>query len=216
MSPNRSRSVLDYPERRTDLTCNTYKTLGDPLLRQLETSVVDAFDSSKHLSRVTSQHSLSSPIMSNDPMVLDDPGIPSPVVSLNDLTRHIKIQNEAIESLPPEAIFPSDSWAKFRGEFWGKPLVSLEMSETVDRGEDPVEDDVLLEKPPSGSFPVIAAPKFTPTALGIASSKIVVRSEYDEAERAAILSLKSGVRLFVATGTPGIGIIPFPTVDHRQ
>ena len=161
--------------------------------------------------------------MSNDSMVLDVPSIPaqneaiegqpppSPVVSLNDLTQHIEIQNQAIKNLPPEAIVPSNSWADFRTEFWGKPLASLETLETVDRGEDPVEDNVLPEKPPSGFFPVIAAPKTAPRALGLDSSKIVVRSEYDEAERAAVLSVNSGIKLFVAAGTPGIG-----TIDHLE
>ena len=167
--------------------------------------------------------------MLNDLMVLDDPGKPaqneaiegqppppSPVVSLNDLTRYIDIQNQAIKSLPSGVIIPVASrspWEDFRQEFWGN---DLEKSETVDRGEDPVEDNVLPEGPPSGSFPVIEAPKSMPNALGLTSKKIVVRSEYDEAERAAVLCVKSGIKLFIATGTRGIGIIPFLTVDRRQ
>ena len=131
-----------------------------------------------------------------------------PPASLNDLTRHIEIQNQAIKSLPPGVIAPLVSeapWEDFRQEFWKKPLTSLETPETIDRGEDPVEDNVFPEGPPSGSFPVIVAPKSFSNALGLASRKIVVRSEYDEAEQMAVLSVKSGVRLFVATGTPGIG-----------
>ena len=131
-------------------------------------------------------------------------------MSLNDLTQHIEIQNQAIKSLPSDAIVPVASrspWEDFRQEFWGK---ELEKSETVDRGEDPVADDVLPEGPPSGSFFVIDAPKSMPDALGLASTKIVVRSEYNEAEQVAVLSIKSRIRLFIVSGTPGIGTLdPF-------
>jgi len=143
----------------------------------------------------------------------------SPAMSFDMLKECIDIQNNAIEKLPSDAFSLKSSgdaaWEGFRKEFWGKGLTFLEKQESVDRGSDPVADDDLPEKPPSGTFSVMEVPESLPITMGLSSTKIMVRSEYNEAEQAALLSVKLRVGLFVVSGTPGIGIIPFLSIDCR-
>ena len=154
-----------------------------------------------------------SPMLLDVPLdtTIQDPSPPSPITSLDALTEHVDIQTEAINNLPSGAItpFPSlGSWDSFRKEYWGKKLTSLEKPVDVHRGSDPIPDEDLEEKPPSNSF-VLKLPERLPLSLGLSSTKIVVRSEYNEAEEVAVSSAKAGIKLFVVRGSPGIGNYPF-------
>ena len=137
--------------------------------------------------------------------IAGQPSSSLPIMSLDMLKEHINIQNNAIKNLPSNALSDKDAWEDFRQEFWGKDLTSLEKQETVNRGNDPVADDILPEEPPSGTFSVMEVPKSLPITMGLSSTKIMVRSEYNEAELASLLSTKLGIKLFVVFGTPGIG-----------
>jgi len=174
--------------------------------------------------------SSSSPIMSLDQLeeqiniqneaIEAQPTSSSPTMSFDMLKECTHIQNNAIAKLPSDAFSPEPSddkasWEGFRKEFWGKGLTFLEKQESVDRGSDLVADDDLPEKPPSGTFPVMEVPKSLPITMGLSSTKIMVRSEYNEAEQAALLFIKLGVEVFVVSGTPGIGIIPLLSIDCR-
>ena len=127
---------------------------------------------------------------------------------LDELKQHIKIQNETIKSLPPDAISSEPpyvtDWENFRKEFWGKDPTSLE---TIQRGNNPLIDDTLPKRPPT--VPVLKVSGFPSFAFGLSGPKIVVRSEYNKVEQAALLSIESGHELFVVKGSPGIGTIPF-------
>ena len=130
---------------------------------------------------------------------------------MNKLKRHIEIQTEAIANLPPDVITSESTsitgWEEIRKEFWGKDLMSLVKLETVQRGENPISDNTLPKKIPS--FPILEIPKLLSFAFGISGTKIMVRSEYNDAEQEALLSVEYGHKLFLVKGSPGIGTIPF-------
>ena len=84
----------------------------------------------------------------------------------------------------------------------------------VNRGDEPVSDDILPGKTPPTSCLVMQIPNPPREVLGLTSRAIMVRSEYNTAGDAALTSSESS-SLFVITGTPGIGMTPFLSVDRR-
>jgi len=146
----------------------------------------------------------------------------SSIMSLKDLAQCINIQNEAIKRLPPEGIASEGTicklWDRFRIEFWGRDLESLESSESVQRGEDQVQDDILPEQPPPASRTVVKFSNPPPRAwiLPDKSGTFLVRPEYHKAEKAALsVSADRTCKLFLVNGTPGIGMILFLSPDRR-
>jgi len=139
------------------------------------------------------------------------PSSSSPITSLDQLGEYINIQNAGIKNLSPKAVTADfvgyDSWEKFRQQFWGKGLKSLEKEEVIHI--DPITEAFLPEKPPSDPYLIMEAPEILPSAFTLESRSILVRSEYKETEKAALSSLKSNDWLFMICGTPGIGIILF-------
>ena len=116
-------------------------------------------------------------------------------MKLEDLTKCIPSQTLQIEQVTNQQDCFSDSeegWATFRDSLWGKGLASL-------------EDKQPLFGVDHSTRPVIEIPKTFPHIHLLDSPKILVRSEYEETEQAALLSNADNVDAFIVTGQPGIG-----------
>ena len=145
-------------------------------------------------------------------------GQPPPLTMLPDVSEDPVDIHKAISDLPTDTFIlnPSECavWEKLRVKFWGKDLGSLERELMVNRGDEPVSDDILPGKTPPTSCLVIQIPNPLRRLLRLTSRAIMVRSEYNQAEEAALTSSESS-GLFVVTGTQGIGMTPFLSVDRR-
>jgi len=123
-------------------------------------------------------------------------------MSFQNPTDHINDQEGVIGGLYQGTGPETDAyiaWEKFRDSVWGKGLISQE-AEAVERdGSIPVEDVVLPKDHTVATLPHGLIPK---------TSKILVRSEYYEAEEEAVLSSKR-YNALVVSGQPGIGLFPF-------
>jgi len=144
-------------------------------------------------------------------------------MSLKDLTDYISEQEKAISELPPKIVSEttlSTYWKDFRDSLWGKGLELSQGLEDVQRGLNPVENVALPERHMVATFPVavpsywgrlqtsyVTADMGTGAGASTNARKIMVRSEYEEAERAAVSS--SEVHdVFAVCGQPGIGLFP--------
>jgi len=130
-------------------------------------------------------------------------------MSLQDLNEHIPAQEKAISEassgFKPISTWP-DVWTGLRDSLWGKPIESFEEEVQVERDKsDPVAEVALPDKHFVLTFPE--------AILGIPwtwkSKRILVRSEYREAEQTAVSSNSTGCDVFVVAGQPGIGPPPF-------
>jgi len=127
------------------------------------------------------------------------------IMSLQDLDEHIPVQekaiNEASSGFKPVSTWP-DVWVGFRDSLWGKPIESFEEGVPVERDRsDPVAEVALPDKHFVVTFP--EAILGIPWTLGC--ERILVRSEYREAEQAIVSSSNSDCNVFVVAGQPGIG-----------
>ena len=127
-------------------------------------------------------------------------------MSLRDLEEHIKVQEEAIAQFAAglKANTPNCSiWGPFRDSLWGKGLDAFLKQEQVERGDRPVP--TLPDPPPRF---VAFLPKTLPREWGLKGGKILVRSEYEEAEEVTLSANTSGNDVLVIGGQPGIGPPP--------
>jgi len=134
-------------------------------------------------------------------------------MSLSDLTQHIPDQTSAIYRFSFGTKPLPGYWRSFKESIWGKGLDSLQQQELVERDSDPLEDSHILPDPPPVTRPVATLPKTLPDVGGLdGQEKILVRSEYHETEKAALLSNESGYGVFVVNGQPGIGPPRSPSI----
>ena len=132
---------------------------------------------------------------------------PLPTMSLRDLVKYISVQEEAIiklSVLDPEGE-DCAQWIPFRDYFLGKD--SFLVDEPVERDDKPLKA-VPIDPPLTRTVTTI----HPSISYYMASRKILVRSEYKEAERAAVLANEPDVEVFVVSGQPGIGL---PSPPHR-
>jgi len=123
-------------------------------------------------------------------------------MSLRDLVEHVPAQEEAIRNLDPEALFKTRmrTWIDFRTHLWGNESFQ-EMR--------PVEEINTIRGVVSPDHHVVATvPRAMFPSWRLGCEKILVRPEYNEAEREAMLASKTSIRVFVVTGQPGIGLPP--------
>lgn len=127
-------------------------------------------------------------------------------MSLNDLRPFVGEQNEAIAAASSGFTLCDDPyWTTFRNHVWGDDKELFQEMKSVERDEvDPVADVQL----PSNHL-VAVVPPVARSFFNLESSKFLVRSEYEAAERAAVLSCKTFTKVFVVGGTPGIGKTAF-------
>ena len=129
------------------------------------------------------------------------------------LRNHIGAQAEAINRLPSGIDSTTEDcadWRGFKEPLWGGGLEFLQQPEAVVRDVvDPVEDIHFLPYPPSVSRSIVWLPETLPNVWGLHGQQpILARSEYNEAEDAAVLSSKSNAKMFLVRGRPGIGSFP--------
>jgi len=122
------------------------------------------------------------------------------------------------------------AWRHFWDSIWDKKIPFDEVQDKFDRGEHPIDDFSIEmddpfhpplnpESPPSShtynlvppTREVMEMPEKLFHAWGANYGKVLIRSEYEEAEKAAILARGAGARVFLVTGQPGIGSSPFCT-----
>ena len=125
-------------------------------------------------------------------------------MSLQDLEEHIPAQEKAISEassgFKPVSTWP-DVWVGFRDSLWGKPIESFEKA-PVERDEsDPVAEVALPDKYFVVTFP--GAILGIPWTFGC--ERVLVRSEYREAEQAVVLSSSSNCNVFAVAAQPGVG-----------
>jgi hypothetical protein len=121
------------------------------------------------------------------------------------------------------------SWATFRDSVWGNAsaLARLE-KQGLSAAQNEVGMNIDVEgegdsNTPQGiqpavelpdtqpvvklpnTQPVVRLPETLPDVWGLDSSHVLVRSEYEEAEEAALMANASNVDAFLVTGQPGIG-----------
>jgi len=99
-------------------------------------------------------------------------------------------------------------WDSFRTSVWGKDRASFQAEELMKRNH--VKDIHPPPTPPDSppfTLSVVTPPKDIPKPWNLSSRQILVRSDYIEAERAALLASKDQ-DIFVVAGQPGIGLFP--------
>ena len=91
--------------------------------------------------------------------------------------------------------------------------MSLERLEKVKRDE-PIRDfdlpDLVPDKTWVAKISCALPPPWKPPGR-----RILVRSEYHEAERAAVSTFQGNTKAFIVTGHPGIGLFPPCSTTHR-
>jgi len=137
----------------------------------------------------------------------------STAVLLEHLTQHIPAQTNAINQFlnNPDSFttsWPSsDLWNALRVSVWKKGRASFEVWEPVERDHNPVEDSQILPDivPPTRLVANIPGILLDSLGLGDRDRRILVRSEYEEAEEGVLLTALDRMSPFVVTGQPGIG-----------
>jgi len=134
-------------------------------------------------------------------------------MSLEDLRDHTAVQEAAISKL--SGLDPKGDacarWILFRNHFWGAPLDTFIVdNEMVERDlENPIPEFVPTNIPYTCSVATISP--MVPPPWNMESQKILVRSEYKEAEEAVVLSAnRPNTEAFVVSGQPGIGMFHLP------
>jgi hypothetical protein len=105
-------------------------------------------------------------------------------------------------------------WIELKESVWGSGPMSLERLEEVKRDE-PVEDYYLPDPVPDKTW-VAKIPNALPAPWESLSRRILVRSEYHEAERAAMSADREGMEAFLVTGHPGIGLFSSRSTVRRM
>jgi hypothetical protein len=138
------------------------------------------------------------------------------LTTLKSLQRYASHQTDLINSLPskcfrdPSGIF---DWAVVLKATWGKGLDSYDATEKVERGSDVIDGSLVLPNIVPNDRDVMLIPE---VAMRSWSSnpkykKILIRSEYKEAEEFALTTcgMAEAPQAFVVVGQSGIGFSPF-------
>ena len=115
-------------------------------------------------------------------------------------------------------VVDNERWKVFWEVSWGRKPDSLDAREEVERGPNPVDNSIF----PLGVAPtyrhVMDVPEITDSVWTIEPEykKILVRSEYTEAEQSAVSTCGTGSNVLVVTGQPGIGPSPLYSATTRS
>jgi hypothetical protein len=131
---------------------------------------------------------------------------------LEGLTQSVPAQTKAIDYLLGNtnyfstSWYESSSWVEFRDSVWKKGLADLQAREPFERGDDPVEDSQTLPDIVPTTRLVTNIPSILSHSVNLREQRVLVRSEYEEAEQAALLAFEEHIDAFAVTGQPGIGV----------
>lgn len=133
---------------------------------------------------------------------------------LLDLVKHAAGQEAAIDELidTGDRFTPDNFWGGFWNSVWGKDFASFQGEVRVERDADPVEDPSTPPDSVPSTAPVVVVPDTLPVPLGAPSRQILLRSEYEEAEAAALEANDLLLDAFLVTGQPRIGPSPFRSI----
>ena len=147
---------------------------------------------------------------------------PNPV-TLKSLQHYASRQTKLIESLfdPsfPDYDFRDSNdkyWIQFYEVAWGKDPNSYDKTEEIERGPDAIDDSLVLPDILPGNRDVMLKPEVTDNCWYFqpGCNKILIRSEYKEAEEFALSTCgaTTAPSALVVTGQPGIGSSPFYSI----
>ena len=140
-------------------------------------------------------------------------------MSLEDLTQHASTQTDAINRLIQMGRFTtgpvSNTWTEFKESVWKKGLASVEVQEPVERDDDPIDDYDLPEDTLPVSTLVAPIPGSLPNVWHSYSQRILVRSEYQEAEQTVLSANEENKDALLIAGHPGIGLLPSHSIAGR-
>ena len=127
-------------------------------------------------------------------------------MSLEDLTTFAPLQTAKINENAGCFVDAGLPWTPLKDSLWGKGLAFLKSSPRDLRRIPYIRDaDPLPDVIPT-TCPVVKIPETMPDLWDLCGQQhLLVRSEYEEAERAALLANLEGHNLFSVTGQPGIG-----------
>jgi hypothetical protein len=132
-------------------------------------------------------------------------------MSLKDSQR-AAAQTAVINALLASGLFSTSDvplpWIEFKESIWGVGSASLATREEVKRDE-PIQDYYLPDPVPDKTW-VVNIPNALPAPWDSSNRRILVRSEYYEAEQAVLLAEEKPMEAFLFTGHPGIGLSSFP------
>ena len=126
-------------------------------------------------------------------------------MSLQDLTEYVPTQSYKIHEFIVHGDVLSHSgpvhsaWNTFRRFVWRKGLASFESQEPVAR-----DAGAISETTPTSCM-VMKVPPAILDVWDLGSSQILVRSEFQQAERAAVSANTENKYVFLVAGQPGIG-----------
>jgi len=129
-------------------------------------------------------------------------------LSLESLWQYCDEQTSRINQLISDGFLTDTSrdlkaWDEFRNSLWGQGLQHLHVPLT-DEARSVVQDPDEIPRP------VVKVPDEIPPPLYFPSKRILVRSEYEEAEQEILLANEDGREVFMVSGNPGIGALPLP------
>ena len=131
---------------------------------------------------------------------------PPPTMSHQDLADFAPAQTAKINENASCFIDAGPHWTLFKDSLWGMGPSFLELSPRDLREILNIQDvDPLPDITPT-TYPVVEIPETMPDIWDLRGQQhLLVRSEYKEAENAALLANSEGCDLFLVTGQPGIG-----------
>ena len=136
---------------------------------------------------------------------------------LSDLVGYTPDQEDALKKIDPTDLcdLRLPYWEEFRQFLWNKDIGTFQKEENVERGNNPVDDCHIHPDPLPNTRSVMIPPETLPNVWGDRRRlKILVRSEYHEAEKAALLANQDNKSIFMVAGQSGIGMRPLPSL-HR-
>ena len=106
-------------------------------------------------------------------------------------------------------------WEELHSSAWGKDPDSLDETEPVIRGPDPIDNQSLLPDVVPSSRSVMSKPATLDNCWNLRAKKYLIRSEYKEVEE-YVLSTSGSAPGVVVTGRPGIGLSLFCAASTRS
>jgi hypothetical protein len=136
--------------------------------------------------------------------------------TLRSLQHYASRQTELIDSLLKKSPYlfrdPSnDDWLPFWTSAWGKDLDSLDTTEEVLRGPDPIDNSLILPDVVPDHRDVMLKPEKMVNCWRFECEKIFIRPEYREAEEfvLSICGAPGKCDALIITGTLGTGLSLF-------
>jgi len=133
----------------------------------------------------------------------------SPTMSLRSLNKYARSQTAKINENKKYFTAADSSWIQLRDSLWGKGLRSLTVSpRDLQKLRSSLDEDPLPNVTPT-TYPVVKIPETMPDLWDLRGQQhLLVRSEYEEAEKAALSANEEGSDMFLITGQPGVGMPP--------